>query len=162
MMNTYYWKNKFPGYTSLIYRDGKQVGYLNVNGFTKNADGELEGQKFRFDNRGFFRQETRIMDRNRSRELATISHNGWNNSATITYGNKQISWKYQNIWHTRWQMSDDSRMKIENVGSPYSGNLVSDVNDPLLVLTGIYIANSFRLAFTAVFVVLFVVIIASS
>ncbi|MEJ2596400.1 MAG: hypothetical protein P8100_15030 [bacterium] len=161
-MNTYYWKNKFPGYTSLIYRDGKQVGYLNVNGFTKNAEGELEGRKFRFNNRGLFRQETLVLDGDRSSELATISHNGWLSTATITYGNKHVSWKYQNIWHTRWMMSDNGDMKIENVGSPYSGNLVSDVDDPLLVLTGIYISNSFRLAFTAVFVVLFVVIIASS
>ena len=161
-MPTYYWKNKFPGYTSLIFRDGKQVGYLNVNGFTKSAEGELEGQKFRFDHRGFFRQETRIVSGDRSGEMATISHNGWNFTAAIIYGDRRISWKYQNLWHTKWMMSDDGRLKIENTGSPYSGNLVSDVDDPLLVLTGIYISNTFRLAFTATFVVLFVVIIASS
>lgn len=156
------WKKGFFKSTYEIFSSGKLVGNMKENSWKKTAIGALNGHSVSFITHGFFSQETQIIDSTKQVVVGKITYNSLRTSAEITYRGNSYQWKNENWAHSRWSLNSMDGKVIAYRGSNSKGELESEVNDELLILTGLYVANHFWQSMIAVFIVLYIVIFASS
>ncbi len=155
----YYWKKPFLSSTYTIYTGDKFVGKLRENSWTNSAEGELYGEKFSFKTRGFVNQTTSIFSQANNEVIGSITYNTFRTSAQIINQNRVLIWKNVNWRHSKWQIIENSASMINYSGSSFNGEIDSDTEDPLLILSGLFIANYFWQSLVAIFMVLFIIFV---
>jgi hypothetical protein len=164
MKTTLNWKKGTFKTTYEIYTYGKVAGRLKEKSWTQSADGELNGNRYIFNSKGFFKLKTEIIDSINNTIIGKISYNSWMTKARIEYSGKVINWKYDNSWNTKWSLFDSEGAKIRYSGSSSNGKIESDMQNDMLVLTGLYIANyNWQMTMIAVLTAVFIpIMIAAS
>ncbi|MCK3683359.1 hypothetical protein [Maribellus sp. YY47] len=76
------WKKQFFSSTYSIYSDGQIVGMLKDKTFSQSAIGELFGKKYTFRTKGFFKQNTEIVDNKEGKVIGRITYGNWMTKAT--------------------------------------------------------------------------------
>ena len=155
------WEKKLFSNLYSIYSNGQQIGELKNKTFTQTSDGELNGEKYAFKTRGFFNQHTEIINLKEDKVIGEISYNNWMTKAEISINGKVIHWKYDNVWNTKWSISNAEDININYAGSSSSGQIDSNTDDPLTLLSGLYVTNYYWQMTIAVLVAVFVPIFAS-
>jgi len=79
--------------------------------------------------------------------------------ATLTFGNRIVFWKYNNMWNTKWSIYDSDNIKIDYAGSTTGGLIDSSIDDDLLLLSGLFVTNYYRQIALVIFVVIFIPIL---
>ena len=156
----YYWKKPFLSSTYTIYSGDKLVGKLRENSWTNSAEGELYGEKFSFKTNGIFNQITSILSQANNEVIGSITYNTFRTSAQILNQHQVLNWKNLNWGHSKWQLTENSASMINYSGSSFKGEIDSDTEDPLLILSGLFIANYFWQSLVAIFMVLFIIFVA--
>ncbi|MDD2380225.1 MAG: hypothetical protein WCY58_02075 [Mariniphaga sp.] len=154
------WKKGLFSNTFLIYSGEGLVGSLNEKTFSKTARGELNGQKYTFRMKGVFNQTTELLNQD-NRVIGQITYGRWRSNATLSIPGQTVFWKYDNMWNTRWKIFNHEGMEIRYSGSSSSGTIASNTDDPLLLMSGLFVINYYRQVSIAVFVAIFVPIMAS-
>lgn len=139
-----------------IYSNGQQIGKLKDKTFSQISNGELNGKEYTFKTKGFFKQHTEIIDNSENKVLGEIIYNNWMTKANILIENKTINWKYDNLWNTKWSIFNSKRIKIQYSGLSTSGQIDSNINDELLLLSGLFVTNYYWQMTIAVLVAVFV------
>jgi hypothetical protein len=150
------WEKNFFSDLYCIYSNGQQVGILKDKTFSQTANGELNGKKYTFKTKGFFKQHTEIIDHIENKVIGEITYNNWMTKATILVDNKTIYWQYDNLWNTKWSIFNSEGIKIHYSGSFTSGQIDSNIEDALLLLSGLYVTNYYWQMTAAVLVAVFV------
>lgn len=145
------WKNKLFSNTTRIYSNDQLVGQLNHKTFSQTTECELNGEKYKFVSKGFFNQHTEIFESNDEQALGDITYSSWSNKATIFLKDKKIDWKYDNMWNTKWRIFDSEGLEIRFSGSSTKGEISSNTDSALLILSGLYISNYYSQIAIAVF-----------
>ena len=135
------WKKGWFSNLYKIYSDDKIVGKLKSKMFSQTTKGELNGKEYTFKTKGFFKQSTEIIDDNEKKVIGKITYNNWNTKAIISVNNKNINWKYDNLWNTKWSIFDTEGINLKYSGSSTSGQVNSNSDDELLLLSGLFIVN---------------------
>jgi len=144
-METHYtWKTKFFSTNYQILQFDNQVGEIKNKAFTRTAEGELNGRKLLFEIKGFFRQDTRIIDLKDDSVLFDVNIGAWRSKASFTYNGKAYTWQYDNFWNTKFSINADMGPVIKYQSFNFGGDIVSYNNDEVLILTGLLIKNYFR------------------
>lgn len=139
-----------------IYTNGQLIGKLKNKAFSKTSDGELNGVKYSFKTVGVFKQHTEIINSTEDKVIGKITYNNWITKAKILVDNKTFSWKYDNVWNTKWSICNSEGIKILYSGSTLSGQIESNTEDSLLLLGGLFVTNSLKTTSLAVIVAVFV------
>lgn len=139
-----------------INSDGRHIGYLKDKSFSQIATGEINGKQYIFRTKGFINQNTEIINCAENIVVGDINYNTWKTSATISINNKITHWKCDNIWNTKWSMFNSDGLFIKFSGSSSKGQIESEVNDELLVLTGLFVINYYWQAMIVVLVAVFI------
>ncbi len=150
------WKKGIFSNTNIIYSKDRQIGKLNESSFSRSATGELNGKIYTFKKKGYFRQTSEIIDVSENKVIGEITYNSWMTKATIKIGDKTIHWKYDNSWNTKWSVFNAEGVRIKYAGSSMSGQIDSNIDDPLFLLCGLYVINYYRQISIAIFIALFV------
>ena len=150
------WKKELFSNLYSIYSNGQQIGKLKDKTFFQTANGELNGKKYTFKTKGFFKQHTEIIDNLENKVIGEITYNNWMTKATISVANKTINWKYDNLWNTKWSIFNSEGIKIQYSGSSTSGQIDSNIDDALLLLSGLYVTNYYWQMTVVVLVAVFV------
>ena len=150
------WEKGLFSCTYSIYSNGQMVGKLKDNSFTQSADGELNGKMYKFKTIGFLKQKTQIRDATNNNVIGEITYDNWMTKADITILNKKAKWKYDNLWNTKWRIFDSKGMEIKFTGTSSRGQIDSNTDDPLLLLSGIFVTNYYLQITIAVLVAIFV------
>ena len=146
-----------------IYAYNTQIGKLKEKQWSQSAEGELNGHRYSFISKGTFKCRTRIIDSANHKVIGNISYNTWMTKATINYSDRLIQWKYNNTWNTKWSMYDHEGTKLCYRGTSSKGQIESDVDDDMLILTGLYIANyNWQVTTIAVIMAVIIPIIATA
>jgi hypothetical protein len=124
-----------------IYSQDQVIGKLRNSSFSQIAEGELNGKKYTFITKGFFNQQTEIRDAIDNKLVGNITYNGWMTKATLSILDKKINWKYDNLWNTKWSIFDSNGIEIKYSGSSSKGQINSNTNDDLLILSGLFVTN---------------------
>jgi len=156
-MNTYLqWKRNFFSSKYRIYANGLLIGKLEEKTFSRFDVGILNDKKYIFKSKGFFSQHTEIVDAKDHAVIGEITYSGWRSKATLKTPGKNAYWKYDNVWHSRWSISSFSGSQIKYAGSATSGKIESNTDDPLLLLSGLFVTNYYRQVSIAVMVAIFI------
>lgn len=150
------WKKKIFSNLYNIYSNGQQIGKLKDKTFSQTATGELNGKEYTFKTKGFFKQHTEIIDNLENKVIGEIKYNNWMTKATISVDNKTINWKYDNLWNTKWSIFNSEGIKIQYSGSSTSGQIDSNIDDALFLLSGLFVTNYYWQMTIAVLVAVFV------
>jgi len=149
------WKKNLFSNTYSIYSNDNLIGTLNNKSFSKSADGELNGKKYSFKTNGIFNQHTEIIDSTNNKVIGEITYSNWMTKATLAILDKTVNWKYDNIWNTKWSISNSSGIEIKYASSTTSGIIDSNTDDSLLLLSGLFVTNYYQQMTIAVLFVIF-------
>lgn len=138
------WKTKFFSNKIQLYKREDLIGEIVNKPFSRSADGVLNGRNFRFNIKGFFRQETRILDGVDGSVVADIVISAWKSKAAITYNNMEYTWQYENFWNSKWSISSGNGPVVKYHSHGTGGEVTSYVSDEILILAGLFIKNYFR------------------
>lgn len=61
--------------------------------------------------------------------------------ATFHINDKKYLWEYTNLWNTKWRIYDFDNVEIQYEGSSSNGNVDSNTDDELLLLSGLFVIN---------------------
>ncbi|MGQ1785254.1 MULTISPECIES: hypothetical protein [unclassified Saccharicrinis] len=153
------WKKGLFSSNYSIYSNGTLIGELRDKSFSQSAYGEMDGKKYVFKTKGFFKQHTDIIDASNGRIIGQISYNNWMTKATISLNHKTVFWKYDNIWNSKWSIFDSEGTDVRYFSSSNKGSIESNSEDPLLILSGLFVTNYYVQMTIAVMVGVFVPII---
>jgi hypothetical protein len=137
------WKKGFFKSTCEIFNFSMPAGILKPKFWSYSADGELNGKKYFFKSKGFFRQKTEIIDISKDIRAGEISYNVWRHKASIDISGKVVDFKFTNFWNTKWELSDSGGILLSFSGKSSKGTIESDGQNEILVLAGLYIAYYF-------------------
>jgi hypothetical protein len=135
------WKGGLFSNSYSIYSKGELIGKVKNRTFSQTAIGELDSKEYQFKTKGFLNQHTEIIDNLEKKVIGEISYKSWMTKATISVNSKTISWKYTNIWSTKWSLFDSEGINIKYSGSSAKGQIDSNVDDALLILSGLVVTN---------------------
>jgi len=147
------------GFLSSIYRissSGQLIGNLEIRAFSNSDIGILNGEKYIFKAKGFLTWYTEIVNAKDHKVIGKITYSGWRSKATLTTPDKKAIWKYDNLWHLRWSISNFSGIEIKYAGSSSSGKIDSNTDDALLLLCGLMVPNYFQQVSIAVMIAVFI------
>lgn len=140
MQNSFNWKKELFSDTYKVYSNNKQIGELKNRTFSQTSVGEINGKRYTFKTKGFFKQHTQIFDNSDNSLIGDIAYGNWMTKAFLSIKERKLLWKYNNAWNTKWSICESDRTLINYNGSS-KGHIESDINDDLLLLTGLYVTN---------------------
>ena len=135
------WEKEIFSSSYSIYSNNQLIGKLKDKTFSQSASGELNGREYIFRTKGLFKQHTEILDKAENRVIGEINYNSWMTKASISINNKEASWKYDNIWSTKWRIFDSEGIEIKYTGSSRKGQIDANTDDALLLLSGLFVTN---------------------
>ena len=135
------WEKEFFSGTYNIYSKDQFIGKLKAHSISQKAEGEINGKKYTFITKGFFNQQTEIHDAIDNKVIGNITYNSWMTKATLSILDKKINWKYDNLWNTKWSIFDSESIEIKYSGSSSKGQINSNTDDELLILSGLFVTN---------------------
>ena len=160
MQTTLRWKRNFFSNLLSIHSEDRQVGELREKPFAQISEGELHGKKYSFKTKGFLNQYTEIIDSIENKVIGEIHYSSWMTKATISIDSKKSSWKYDNMWNTKWSIFNSEGIDIKYSGSSTSGQVESNIDDELLLLSGLVVTNYYwQLTMIIIFIVLIPILI---
>ena len=135
------WKKGIFSNLYKIYSNGVQIGNLKNKWFSQSCISVLDNKEYLFKTKGFFHQKTQIIDTAENKTVGEISYNSWMTKATITLNDTSIQWKFDNLWGTKWSVFNSEGISIQYSGSLTCGQIDSTIDDALLLLSGLFVAN---------------------
>jgi len=135
------WKTKLFSKRYDIYNHTELTGRLNKMSWSKKVAGELNGREILFETKGFFRQETRIMDVLNNPVIGTIIYKSWRSRAVISYQDKEYNWQFDNFWRTKWSIQNRNGVIIRYKSNRFRGTINSYTNEEVLILAGFFVRN---------------------
>ena len=162
MQNSLRWEKGVFSDTYRIYSNDQQIGIMKNKSFSQSAIGEINGKSYTFKTKGFFKQHTEIFDNIDNSVMGEITYNNWITKAFLSIRNKRRTWKYDNIWNTKWSICNSERVEIKYAGSSTGGQIDSNTEDDLLLLTGLYVTNYYWQMTVAILVAVLIPIWVSS
>lgn len=150
------WKRGAFSTTYHIYSGEEHIGELSDRTFKQIAEGRIRQKKYQFLTKGFFKQETRIIDGDTHEPIGHITYNSMMTRATIQYAGKSLNWSYDNRWQSKWSIYNDAGIRMKFTGRSTRGSIEYENADDLLVLTGLFVTNYYQQAMIAILVAVFI------
>lgn len=137
------WEKRFFSNSYHFFYSDLPFGYFKIKSFKNKSVGELNNKAFLFENIGFWKKETRIIEVLSNDRLANIKYDLWKDKALIEYAGKTFQFKYDNLWRTKWSILLDGEPQVSYKASitHTKGKVFSSNAAELLILAGIYISN---------------------
>ena len=162
MTSTYIWRKPFLNLTYRFYSGGKQIGKMQENTWKRSASTVWNSTDLHFQTSGIFNQKTKVNAAATGEELAHITYDTLRNKANILLKDEAYQLENLNWNHSKWQISRGQKVMIVYHGSSFHGDIESDTEDPLLILSGMYVASYFWQNFAvAMVMVLFIILFAA-
>jgi len=138
------WKRNWFSSAYQILAGGISVGTLKEKAFQRSAFGNIGDQHYKFQQKGWLKPYTEIIDLNTGEKIGSISFSSWKFKATVTIGTQQMYWSYRNFWQNKWELSDFAGDHITFKGNCNKGAIAMTYRDDLLVLIGLLISNYYQ------------------
>jgi hypothetical protein len=141
METQYIWKTKMFSRKFEIYRYEDHIGTLKKREWTRRTTGEMNGKKFIFESKGFFKHETKIIDQEDNSVLGTIGYIFWKTKSKVIYRNKEYKWQYDSLFRKKWSLSNENGFLVRYHSQGFKGTIDAYTEDEALILTGFFIRN---------------------
>lgn len=142
-MEQFKWKNRFLSSDYNLYQGEEHVGQLSGNWLRNRSAGHLGEANYTFQTRGFWKPKTIVSDAG-GNVLGEIRYNNWMTKAVLKLNDKEVTWKYKNIWNTKWEIRTSVGEEVFAKNHTFSGNVTTNSEDSLLILMGLYVMNYYQ------------------
>ncbi|MGB3468087.1 MAG: hypothetical protein WBA74_22570 [Cyclobacteriaceae bacterium] len=141
MTNSLSWSMNLFGTSFEVKNNRGSVGRLKLKPLSSVAEGFIGSKEYRFKPKGIFSTKVEVWQIGHSLPVAHIRYGTWGRKALITIDQKQYTWKYENIWQTKWSLRSNDVILIQSKdNSMFSkGTIESGSTDQLLVLICLYV-----------------------
>lgn len=143
MTNLLTWKSSIFSRTYRIYEKEELIGHLTNQPVSYKANGEIDGKKYFFNTKGFFKQRVEIIDPETNQPIGDIEFGLLHTSAKIRIKDKTVLWKYDNLLNTKWSIKDAQAGSLHFSGSSTKGKIEGINPNRLLILSGLFVTNYF-------------------
>jgi len=137
------WKKGMFSSTYKLFSGEQEAGYLKERTWSRKADGVLNGTKVTFRKKGVFSSKAEIIDPETEETLGQIEMSTWRNKASIILGEKTLKWRFSNNWNTKWELLENGNPIVKYKSRTFSGEAESQIQNELMLLTGLFIFNHF-------------------
>jgi hypothetical protein len=144
------WNKKIFSSRYVIYEKGSQVGTLKSNSFSQKVYGELYRKSYTFRVKGFLKQEAEIIEDDSQRVVGLITFSSFRAKANLQFEGNNVLWKYDNLWSTKWSLTDETGLIIKYDSSFTGGQIESNLKGSLLLLAGLFITNYYYAQVTVI------------
>ncbi len=131
------WKKSIWSCVTQIFKGSTRIGSLKNKLFSLSMEGSLEGSKLQF--KMVSPTKASIIDLDSEQTIGQIQFNLWYPNAKINMGMETFKWKYSNWKETKWKVIGGNKT-IEFCGFGEKGKINSQQNNPILLLTGLYVS----------------------
>jgi predicted Ser/Thr protein kinase len=143
MKTTYTRKNNPLSNTYYLFIDGQELGHLEIKSFEQSAICSVNESKYKFRTKGLLHQYSEIVDCTNNKLIGVIQYNSWTSKAELSFNNKELNWKFNNTRNSKWSLFDAERMITYTQETTKKGQIESNTEDVLLILSGLFIKNHF-------------------
>jgi len=158
MEQVLYWRKGLFDSNYQVF-DQQQLKFsMNFSSWQNSAIATTQSGIYLLKSEGFSKPETRILN-NQNETLATITYDWLGFKARVVFASGEIlDWRYQNSWLSRWSLNNLKDKQILFSASAGNGNIHSNVNDDMLVLTGLFIREYYsRLLFGLIILIIILI-----
>jgi len=135
------WKTKLFSNRFEILKDDFLTGELKKEGWSRKVKGELNNRKIMFETKGFFKQETNIIDLNDSSVLGQVKFHNWKSKSAVIRRDIVYQWQFDNFFRSKWSLRNGDEILIKYQSHGFKGEITSYINDEVLILAGFFIRN---------------------
>ncbi|WP_270090665.1 hypothetical protein [Sphingobacterium sp. SYP-B4668] len=153
----YHWRSDFGTSDSYLYKGTQKLGTLHNSTFEEKAIASLGNSKYTFQTKGTFRQHTQILNPV-GQLVGDIVLTAWGNTATVTLNGHCYQWKSSNWLGTKWELADNTGSKYEMSSDLFGGVIFGNIEDELLLMTGLFLRNYYWQYMLLAFIPLLVVL----
>jgi len=122
-----------------IFDNDKQIGFIKKKPFSQKSTAEINGEKYEFQERGFFSQETDIVDISENKIIGKIKYNFWRSKTFIEVNNENFTCESKNFWGTKWSIYNSKGTNILYHSSFTKGKIDTNEDDAVKILSGFYL-----------------------
>ncbi|MNK94111.1 hypothetical protein D3C87_1143030 [compost metagenome] len=158
MEQVLYWRKGLFDSNYQVF-DQQQLKFsMNFSSWQNSAIATTQSGIYLLKSEGFSKPETRILN-NQNETLATITYDWLGFKAKVVFASGEtLDWRYQNSWLSRWSLNNLKDKQILFSASAGNGNIHSNVNDDMLVLTGLFIREYYsRLLFGLIILIVILI-----
>ncbi|WP_175636456.1 hypothetical protein [Pedobacter ghigonis] len=158
MEQVLYWRKGLFDSNYQVF-DQQQLKFsMNFSSWQNSAIATTQSGIYLLKSEGFSKPETRILN-NQNETLATITYDWLGFKARVVFASGEtLDWRYQNSWLSRWSLNNLKDKQILFSASAGNGNIHSNVNDDMLVLTGLFIREYYsRLLFGLIILIVILI-----
>ena len=94
-------------------------------------------------------------------KIGQLNENPWKIRATVTYIDQSFHWQYDNLWQSRWSLTDYRGLKVDFQGGLHKGTIEGLDISEFHIIAGLFITNYYVQTSIVIFIAIFVPIIAS-
>ncbi|MGQ1910140.1 hypothetical protein ACT3CE_10155 [Marinifilum sp. RC60d5] len=142
-MKTLIWKKSIFTNTYKIYSESKEIGQLTKHKFSAWSEAEMNGKKFKYYSKGFFKRSSEIYDES-DVKIGDIKFTAWKRKAEIHLNSNYQYWRYNTLFNTKWVMQNDKQIQINSSANTFSGSIETNAEDEISILTGLFVTNHYR------------------
>ena len=141
MEQRFNWKTKLFSKKFEIYQHDSLKGEIFKENWSRKVTGELNARRVRFETKGFFKNETSIIDLQGEIGAGKVIFAGIISKATIIYQNREYKWQFDNFLRSKWSVNDENGAIVRYHSNAFTGIITSYTRDEILILTGFFIRN---------------------
>lgn len=134
------WKRNVLSTNYTLFSEGNSIGKLFNNTLSQSGSGTIKGVTYRFQTTGFFIQKTKILN-DSNVVVGYIEYNQWMTTARLTLFDNVYYWRFDNLLYKKWSVFNSDGLYIHYISSMSNGEVHSNFNNHLLLLSGLFIAN---------------------
>ncbi len=137
------WKKGIFSSKYKLFSENEKIGELKEKAFSSCAYGSLDEKQVKFKKKGIFSSTIEIMDQTLDENVGHIKFNAWGNKAKIFFEDRELQWKYDNFWGTKWSILENGQAVARYKSSTTSGEIESAIDDEFLLLAGLFVYNHY-------------------
>ena len=139
-----------------IFNDGKITGNLLFDSWKSEAKGMGLTNNISFKTQGFLSPKTNILN-DKNEIIGVITYESWQTKATINMTTGEVfGWTFTNSWLTNWTITDFKEKSVSYKSKSGTGLIESSKSDEIMLLTGIFIRESYARILIAILLLLFI------
>ena len=139
-----YWTKDAFTLNYSIFSKGQLVGKVTDTLTNRSAKASIFGEKFIFESEGIIKPRIRIINMTAKKVIGHIDFEIIRAKAHITISEERYSWKFNNLLHTKWILTNEQGAPLLSGKRSKEGffNNHPDV-EPILLLCALIIRNRF-------------------
>jgi len=153
-------KDLFSKYIK-IKSDGEVISFIKNHPWSSFASVEFDGEKYGFYKKGFFTNTVSIAHIPSGISVGKIENSIFDGTAKIRFKDSNYNWQKEGFFSNKFCLRKGEEKLITYSPKFADGNIYTEVDDKLLVATGIYIFLNNK-ASTAVIIIIMIIIMSAN